>query len=761
MFAKRIRLLSRAVLIAFVALLLRLTWLQTVCCRKYRGQSRRNAIKRIELTAFRGTIRDRRGVPIAVDKPCFDIVVPYRRLVDGWALCLRDVLDWRALCQGLSKAKRKAPHWPYRRAWQSLSEEVRAGVEQAAKGGWLAEGCKFDVVRALNKLLRRRDLYRDEDLEHVPVPGQARVLLERKRYRLSRNDVRKLNRLLLWATHPQTIAGPRPHEHCGPWRDEALAVAVDSSGQEIDTTVTRTIARVAALKEHLFRKAGRRFLIREEAVAHAVVHDVGLDAVARFRQHPERYENIDLRITTKRHYAQGDVAPHVVGYLQMVNAPELAEFGAEYDGLREKRYGSSDMIGRTGAERTYNRHLRGCRGERITMVSTEGRRVSQTILEKPPVPGHDVYLTIDMRIQEAAERALGHQRGAIVVLRPSTGEILALATSPRYDVRTFGSDYVRLASDTENAPLLDRSIRGFLPPGSVFKVVTAAAGLASHKISAWQTFTCPGYKRVAGVRLGCWARHGHGVMNLHEAMVHSCNVYFYEVACLLTEEQLGEAARQFGYGGKVAMDIPVERPNPFPDLPSVASRMNTSVGQGDLAATPLQVAAMINVIANDGVFVQPYLTRCIVSQVGDVISSGPDGTRREVVPKAAVQLVRKALIDVVRRGTAKGVGLDRFRVAAKTGTAQTSDDDRNHAWITGFAPYDGPKLSFSVVIESVPGHGGEVAGPVAARMLQEIVPMSLKTATAPGRRGPVPRGALRGTSPVSFVELERWFTATD
>jgi len=721
--------LSYAILVAFIALYARLVWLQTVCCKRYRGQSRRNAIKRTELAAFRGTIRDRRGTPLAVDRPCFDIVVPYRLLVDTWALSLRDILDWSGLCQALNRAPAKPSRWPYRKVWESLTEDARTAVAHGAKSGRLPTEYQFDIVRALNELLKQRKLYLDEDLVNVPVPGQARVLLERKRYRLSRHDVRKLNRLLLWATHPQTIAAPRPHEHSGPWRDEALAVTFRSLGPEIDATVTRIIARVAALKAHLFKKSGRRFRIREEAVAHTVVHDVGLDAVARFRQHPERYENIDLRITTKRHYAHGDVAPHVVGYMQMVNARESEEYGEEYDGLREKRYGSSDMIGRTGAERTYNRHLRGCRGERITMVTTEGRRVSQTILEKPPVPGHDVYLTIDLRIQRAAERALGHQRGAIVVLRPSTGEILALATSPRYDVRTFGHDYSRLANDVENAPLLNRPIAAFLPPGSVFKVVTAAVGLASNKINARQVFTCPGYKIVSGVRLRCWAHHGHGVINLHEALVHSCNVYFYEVARLLTEEQLREAARQFGYGHRVAMDVPAERPNPFPNLPSVASRMNTSVGQGDLTATPLQVAAMINVVANRGVFVQPYLTRCIVSQEGNVISPGPDRVRRQIVPKAVEQRIRRALIHVVQRGTARGVGLDRFRVAAKTGTAQTNDDEINHAWIAGFAPYDAPRFSFAVVIESVPGHGGDVAGPVAARMLQEIMPVSLAAGT--------------------------------
>jgi len=262
--------LSYAILVAFIALYARLVWLQTVCCKRYRGQSRRNAIKRTELAAFRGTIRDRRGTPLAVDRPCFDIVVPYRLLVDTWALSLRDILDWSGLCQALNRAPAKPSRWPYRKVWESLTEDARTAVAHGAKSGRLPTEYQFDIVRALNELLKQRKLYLDEDLVNVPVPGQARVLLERKRYRLSRHDVRKLNRLLLWATHPQTIAAPRPHEHSGPWRDEALAVTFRSLGPEIDATVTRIIARVAALKAHLFKKSGRRFRIREEAVAHTV-----------------------------------------------------------------------------------------------------------------------------------------------------------------------------------------------------------------------------------------------------------------------------------------------------------------------------------------------------------------------------------------------------------------------------------------------------------------------------------------------------------
>lgn len=735
MFSKRIRILSRVVLTAFLVLFGRLAWLQIVRCQEYRGESKRHAVKRVALESFRGTIFDRRGVVLAVDRPCFDLVVTYRKLAEASLLGVSDVLDWQRLCSALTDAGENKRPGPFARAWRRLSRRRRAAVRDAAKRAAVVEADKKPILKALNRALSRRNLWRGMRVQSGLLSDEAKALLSRNPDELLDEEVLRLNRLVLQTWRPRIIARLGPGELRGSWRDQAIEVA-RVEPREFDDAAKRITRRVRDMKRYLLSKTGRRFRIREEVIAHPVVRDIGLDAVARFRLHPERYSDVDLRITTKRHYPQGDLAPHVIGYMQAVNADELKEFGREYDGSVEKRYRAHDTVGRTGAERTYNRCLRGSRGERIELVSTEGRRLSKTIIEKPPVPGRDVYLTLDSRVQRAAEHALGSQRGAIVVLQPSTGQILALATSPRYDLRTFKSEYKTLAGDTENAPLLDRSVSGFLPPGSAFKVVTAATGLACGKINQWRTFSCPGFVRVAGVRLRCWARGGHGAMNLHDALVHSCNVYFFETGRRLTKEQQLNGARLFGFGAKVAADIPGEGAKPLPKLRGCVARMNVAAGQGALMTTPLQVAVMIAVIANDGVFVQPYLTSRVVSQDGETVPFALRGEPRRIISRPIARFIKKALVEVVSRGTAKGTGLDRFKVAAKTGTAQTADEERNHAWLAGFTPYDKAQIAFAVVVEGVPGHGGEVAGPVAAQMLQEIESQSAKP--GPERSPPWP-----------------------
>ncbi len=611
MFARRVRIMSRLVLAAFVVLAVRLAWLQIWRCDEYRGLSERNAIRREELTAFRGTIRDRRGEPLAVDKACFNLAAPYRRL------------------------------------------------------------CK---------------------------PG--------------------------------------------PWRAYALEVS-RLSPRELDANVRRVIARVKALRSHLARARGRPFRPREriyeETIAHPIAKDIGLAGLARYKLHQERYAGwLRIQITTRRFYPHGDLAAQLIGYMQQVNAKEAKAYKHEYDGCPEKSYRPGDLIGRAGLERAYNRFLRGQRGLKIVSWAARRRRKTQVILERPPVPGDDVYLTLDAGVQAAAESALGSHRGAVVVLDPATGQILALASSPRYDLNTFRKHYLELASDKENAPLLDRALRGALPPGSIFKLVTAATALRLGKLKPDDQFYCPGYVRIGDVTLGCWAEYGHGWLNLHEALVHSCNVYFYRVAGGrrqgggLTAKELLDGARRFGFGAPIAKDIPAEIGPRLPKLRCRADRMNYSCGQGALLVTPLQAAAMAAVIADRGVLRQPFLIRRIVAADGTVKLERSAGAPRRVCSARIAHILHSAMVEVPRRGTARGQGLDALKVACKTGTAQTAQEDVNHAWLVGYAPYDRPRYAFAVVCEKVSGHGGEVAGPVAAKMLRDLMSRSVAKASPGG-----------------------------
>lgn len=742
MFEKRVRLLSRLALLAFLLLLARVAWLQIWCCREYRGLSKQHAIKRVELEPFRGAIRDRHGTPLAVDRPCFDLAVKFKRLAGSPVVTREQVRDWPGLCRRIVSHRDGPAHHPCARVWARLPRRAKYAVWYGSRGAALTERRQKRILKAINATLRREGFFVEADAERLRLSALGQELLERRCDHLFTREARVLNRLVLDTALAGSVLPVQTAWVREPWRQQIVAVA-GIGPDELRADVERITSKVRKVKDHLYKRTGREIRIREEAAVHTVVHDVGLDAVSRFRLHPERYDGIELRVTTRRHCPQGDLAAHTIGYLQAVNPHELKRHRHEYDGSPEKRYRALDLIGRSGAERTYNRYLRGWRGERIEVKSTKDRRVSKIIIEKPPVAGHDAYLTIDVDVQRAAEQALGPQKGAIVVLRPHTGEILALVSSPRYDLATLRADYARLRVDTENAPLLDRSIAALLPPGSVLKVVTALTGMSCGQIGRWQTCTCRGAVVVHGVRFGCWAPYGHGVMNLHEALVESCNVYFFEAARRLTGKQMLDGLRRFGFGAKVALDIPAERAPSLPKLRSTAERMNVSCGQGAMLATPLHVAVMISVVANGGRLVRPHLTYAIVSQDGSRAPLADRPPAVQVVDPALVRIVAEALAQVPQRGTARGVGLERFRVACKTGTAQTSHEDVNHAWLAGYAPHDDPKLAFAIVLEKVSGHGGEMAGPVVTKMLDLIQASKRRVTAHAGAR--VPQTARAGS----------------
>jgi penicillin-binding protein 2 len=443
-----------------------------------------------------------------------------------------------------------------------------------------------------------------------------------------------------------------------------------------------------------------------------------------------------LQETPIRVFPQGDLAAHIVGYLGEIGREELAT-------LQAQGYVEGDGIGKAGLERWGETYLAGRRGGRLTIINPEGELVD-TIAENPATQSRSIHATIDIELQRVAEEALEDHRGAVVVLDPNNGEILAMATNPRFDpneltVGRFDQNTWEALAAEPARPLINRATQGQYPTGSVFKVVTTAAGVEGAGYPAHTTINCKG--SWTGLGPGWtkydWLRTGHGVMDFRAAIVRSCDVFFWEIGLRLNNVDsnlLPSVARGFGFGELTGVDAIDESPGLVPDpewkeqyftgegnpfwVPGDA--VNLAVGQGDLLATPLQVANMMAAIANGGILYQPHVVMRIsgTPQEEELVFTASERGRLPV-SEATLQVIREGLDGVTSDpgGTAyyafEGAT---FTSAGKTGTAETPDE-KPHAWFAGYAPVEAPQIAVAVVVENS-GEGSVFAAPICRQVME-------------------------------------------
>lgn len=437
-----------------------------------------------------------------------------------------------------------------------------------------------------------------------------------------------------------------------------------------------------------------------------IAEDIGKDRALVLEEATIDTPGLVIQTRSRRSYPDAHVASHVIGYLSQVTEPEL-------DDLRDYGYRARDLLGRDGLEKYYETYLKGVDGGTQVEVDSRGRQV-RVLGVKEPAAGRDLRLTIDLPLQVACDTLLGDRRGAVVAIDPRTGEVLALASHPAYDPGVFirpdeTDQRLSLLCDRAGRPMSNRAISGVYAPGSVFKIVTAAAALESKAIDQGTVFTCGGSYRAGQSAFDCWKAGGHGPQMITEAIMHSCNVFFYNAGRRAGADALETYARAFGYGRATGIDLPDEVKGFVPGRAwkSMAKKeewyegdtLNMSIGQGYLLVTPLQVVNMTSVIANGGDLERPF----IVKQIGRA-EIMPGKPRHLGLRQRTVRLIREGMRDAVNAetGTAKRAKLDGVTVAGKTGTAQ-NPQGRTHAWFTGFAPYDDPRVAIVVFIE----HGGK------------------------------------------------------
>lgn len=498
----------------------------------------------------------------------------------------------------------------------------------------------------------------------------------------------------------------------------------------------QTIEKVERLKQSMEQKYGRAIRIKEETGFYPIVSDVTWEKVIQIEIKPEDFPGIRITPRPERIYPEQELASHILGYISKLTEGEwkvqsnkwndfiLASSSAGNDtsSLLYDGYAENDNIGRTGVEAYYEDELHGLRGKRFEEVTCKNTQIEKTVLERPPVPGNNLHLTLDSEIQAQAEKALGVNIGAIIVMDPWTGEILAMASNPRFNPNTIDRDFSRLIRHPSK-PFLNRAIQGALPPGSIFKVVTAIAALSSGAISKQTDFECPGYTKYKNIIFKCWSEYGHGSVTIEDAIPYSCNVFFFETAKMLGGDSLYAWAKKFGIGEKTGIDLPHEKKGNLPKLTTTANTMNVAIGQGALLTTPLQLVRMYAALANGGTLVPPHILSKITNSQGETVRTFNQENKQKIpVQPAIVSTLRKALQDVVIRGTAKDKGLDIYKVAGKTGTAETGRHKDNHAWFAGYAPYDNPRYCFVILVEHTPGHGGDIAVPLARELASYLFP---------------------------------------
>ena len=447
---------------------------------------------------------------------------------------------------------------------------------------------------------------------------------------------------------------------------------------------------------------------------------------ARRLEHP----GVAVQIHAQRFYPRGVTAAHVLGYVGEISPQQLES--------HSERFSMGDIVGQLGVESIYNNDLTGEAGSRLAVVNSVGREI-RLENEEAPLPGETVVLALDIDLQERVEELLANRRGAAVVLDTTNGGVLALASSPTFDPNEFADrfsleQWTSLLQDPAK-PLHNRSVRAGQPPGSVFKLVLATAGLEEGIISSNTTFFCPGGKTFYGRFFSCEGQHQN--VNVVQALAHSCNSFFYELGVKLGRERIVRWAQRFGLGTTSGIDLTEEQGGIIPSNEWLAANgrryypgetVSLSIGQGPLAVSPLQLANVAATAAT-GYIWRPRLLMRIERASSDGARSYSSEQQPAPFSKATRELLTRGMAGSVAYGSSWRAQLPTVDVGGKTGTAQVAssarvaenNEDRpehlrNHAWFVAAAPIDNPKVAVAVYLENG-GSGGQAAAPIGGEIL--------------------------------------------
>ena len=471
------------------------------------------------------------------------------------------------------------------------------------------------------------------------------------------------------------------------------------------------------------------------------------------------FSGVELEARLQRHYPLAGLGVHFIGYVARINEQELERIDkATYRGMQH--------IGKLGVEISYEKALLGQVGFEKVETNAHGR--SLRILERiAPIAGRNLYLSVDAKLQALTEQALGKRRGAVIALEPATGAVLAFVSTPTYDPNPFVNgidpDSYNALLDDPDKPLINRALNGQYSPGSTIKAFLGLAALEVENFDAARPVSCPGWFTLPGSshQFRDWKKAGHGTVSLHDAVVQSCDVYFYKLAVAMEVDAIKKFLEPFGFGQKTGVDLLNESDGLLPSVAWKEARgqkwypgetVITGIGQGSILVTPLQLATATATLANHGVRLKPQIVRAMEDARTRVMKEINPETYAQIPlkDKQHLDIQIQNLMDVVHtnKGTSYGIGYNApYKIAGKTGTAQvksiaqgqsyseklTPERHRDHALFVSFAPVGDPKVAVAVIVENG-GHGSSAAAPIARKVMDHVI--LGKTAGAAGVPAP-------------------------
>ncbi|MBL7049396.1 MAG: penicillin-binding protein 2 [Nitrospira sp.] len=499
-------------------------------------------------------------------------------------------------------------------------------------------------------------------------------------------------------------------------------VKEDMSGKTMDYEVLGAFVGLepALLKKKIKNAASTPYLPVQ------LRQDLSFSEIARIEARKSDFPGLQVDVVGGREYVYGHAASHVLGFLGRLSTSQRRS--PKYKNLPKGVY-----AGQYGIEKIYDNVLRGSSGKKVVEVDALGS-IIQVVRIQRPIKGDDLELTIDIRLQQEAERSLSDLTGAVVAMSVDTGEVLALASAPSFDPNLFvrginTEDWQRIIDDPEK-PLLNRAVQGQYSPASTFKIISAIAALEEGIVNMSSRYYCNG-SIYFGREFNCWKKHGHGSLDINNAIVESCDVYFYEIGKRLDIDDLAQYAFSYGLGRPTGIDMEREAAGIVPNTGWKLERkkerwfrgetLNSIIGQGYLLATPVQMARMTAAVVNGGKLLQPYLI------IGDEKSGRAESEIK--ISKNTSDIIVKAMINVVSapKGTGHYAKSEIVEIGGKTGTVQVvslTDDDsevrakhRDHGWFIAFAPAEKPELAVAVIVEHG-GSGSSSAAPIAKRIIE-------------------------------------------
>lgn len=497
--------------------------------------------------------------------------------------------------------------------------------------------------------------------------------------------------------------------------------------QNIDTNIPDNLTFI---RKQIDENMNRKFILKK---------NLKMWSVIKIKEHQLSLSGIDIEERLVRHYIYGKEYSHIVGHVGEIGRKMLRRLGGVI-------YKQGDFVGQTGVEAACEKYLRGQDGKKVIKVNVHGDYLTTVELQKP-IPGDNVTLTIDKRLQDVAFNAFKGKKGGVIAIDPNNGKILTYVSSPGFSPNLFSygitaAEWSNLLNDTENA-LLDRVAMTKVSPGSTFKIVTGLAGLSSGRWAVDTIVDDTGSIEVGNETFTGWKKGGLGELNFTDAIAQSDDIYFYNVGMIAGIDEIDSIAGAMGLGQKPVIDLTDVSAGLIPSKAwlyntrrvrwSTGYTLNTAIGQGDIQVSPLQMAIMLMILANEGTYYKPQFIQKIETYDGDTVETfAPQVVRQVNIKKEYYRDIKLGMYDAVNKahGTAWRARIRGFYVFGKTGTAQVvrqNDADREakhrqshraHAWFVAGAPYNKPKIVIAVFVENG-GEGGRAAAPIARRVLYE------------------------------------------